>query len=580
MVFNKAILNSTFTNSMFRNFNNNGTLPLNPQLNENSWASVFSTFLALAFCIITQPYGSIIFSRQGGWSWRLSPISALLEALLIFVGLIFCRSRHDDAQLPVSAHDLDDGNSDLSQQSLGPTTTSLRQDPVVSNEQHTQPRSGTSMASNEVRHVQPIRTSLMDTVPTITGIPTRLSARVSTLPSFSSAANYTAAAVIARSMTFTDGMRMPVSNPLDPNPSASWKQPTRQSVASIFSKVWQSIISFRPSASWKQTTRESVVSILSKVWQSITSFRLSHLRHGWRPTAALLLLFRSGNFTADVEFERQTIVDELGTYLGHRTKGRRIQYWTTISAFFLLIKLCAVRGAPVFTFIGIIYVVSWSSVEILLVLLQQDGLSEDQVDALLDSRRAAAKLEKLQSWGATVWFSTSFCTIFGIFIFSVFETSTGFNILTWISILATVIVPIFVLVIIIKSLPKKKINLCTGLCAILMSLLVTIAWPYYVLFATIEVMESEASIENSWDVFAIATLLFWVFRFLTLGFAAVVLLAACMYASNTEENDKMQSMIWQRLINALLCLLTVGAYLHYYTPDGTYKPSFLEMIGM
>lgn len=537
---------------MFRNFTNNGTLPLSPQLNENSWASVFSTFLALAFCIITQPYGSIIFSRQGGWSWRLSPSSALLEALLIFVGLIFCRSSHNDIQLPVSALDLDDENSDLSQQSLGPTTTSLRQDPVVSNEQHTQPRSGTNMASNEVLHVQPIRTSSMDTVPTITGIPTRLPARVSTLPSFSSAANYTAAAVIARSMTFTDGMRMPASNPLDPNASASWKQPTRESVVSTFSKVWQSIISFRP----------------------------LHLRHGWRPTAALLLLFRSGNFTGDVEFDRQTIVDELGTYLGHRTKGRRIQYWTTISAFFLLIKLCAVRGAPVFTFIGIIYVVSWSSVEILLVLLQQDGLSEDQVDALLDSRRAAAKLEKLQSWGATVWVSTSFCTIFGIFIFSVFKTSTGFNILTWISILATTFVPIFALGCIIKSVPKKKNNLCTNLCAILMSLLVTTAWPYYVLFATIEVTESEASVENSWGVFAIATLLFWVFRFLTLGFAAVVLLAACMYASSTKEDDKMQSMIWQRIINALLCLLTVGAYLHYYTPDGTYKPSFLEMIGM
>ena len=547
MFSNKAILNSTFTN-----LTNNGTLPLSPQLNENSWASVFSTFLALAFCIITQPYGSIIFSRQGGWTWRLSPASALLEALLIFVGLIFCRSRHDDIRLPVSALDLDDENSDLSQQSLGPTTTSLRQDPVVLNEQHTQLRSGTNMASNEVRHVPPILTSSMDTVPTITGIPTRLPARVSTLPSFSSAANPTATAVIARSMTFPDGMRMPASNPLDSNASASWKQPTRESVVSTFSKVWKSIISFRP----------------------------SHLRHGWRPTAALLLLIRSGNFTGDIEFDRQTIVDELGTYLGHRTKGRRIQYWTTISAFFLLIKLCAVRGAPVFTFLGIIYVISWSSVEILLVLLQQDGLSEDHVVALLDSRRPAAKLEKLQFWGATVWISTSFCTIFGIFIFSVFKTTTGFNILTWISIVATTFAPMIAVVCIIKSVPEKKINLCTGLCGIFMILLVTIPWPYYVLFATIEWTESETSTENSWGVFAITTLLFWVFRFVTLGIAAVVLLAACMFASNPEEDDKTLSMILQRIINGLLYLLTVGAYLRYYTPDGTYKPLFLEIIGM
>lgn len=552
MVSNKAILNSTFTTSMFRDFTNNGTFPLSPQLNENSWASVFSTFLTLAFCIITQPYGSIIFSRQGGWSWRLSPSSALLEALLIFVGLMFCRSRHDDIQLPVSALDLDDNNSDLSQQSLGTTTTSLRQDPGVSNEQHTQPRSGTNVASNQVRHEQPIRTSSMNTVPTITGIPIRLPARVSTLPSFSSAANYTAAAVIARSMTFTDGMRMPASNPLDPIASALWKQPTR----------------------------ESVVGTFSKVWQSITSSRSSHLRHGWRPTAALLLLFRSGNFTGDVDFDRQTIVDELGTYLGHRTKGRRIQYWTTVSAFFLLIKLCAVRGALVFTFIGIIYVVSWSSVEILLVLLQQDGLSEDQVDALLDSRRATAKLEKLQSWGATVWVSTSFCAIYGIFIFSVFKTSTGFNILTWISILATTFVPIFALPYTIRYVLKEMDNLCTTLCAILMSLLVIIAWPYYVLFATIKLMESEASVENSWGVFAVATLVFRVFRFVALVIVAVFLLGVCMRASSTKENEKIQSMTWQRVINTLVYLLTVGAYLRYYTPDGTYKPTFLEVIGM
>ena len=223
--------------------------------------------------------------------------------------------------------------------------------------------------------------------------------------------------------------------------------------------------------------------------------------------------------------------------------------------------------------------VSWSSVEILLLLLQQDGLSEDQVDVLLDSRHAAAKLEKLQSWGATLWFSTSFCTIFGILIFSVFKTSTGFNTLTWISFLATAFVPIFALVYIIKFVPQKKRNFCTDSCAIPMSLLVIGAWPYYVLFTTIEVMESEGSVENSWG-FAIATLLFWVFRFVTLAIATVVLLAILRSASSTEEDDKMQSMIWQRIINALLCLLTVGAYLYYYTSNGTYKPSFLEIIGM
>ncbi|KAF2202341.1 hypothetical protein GQ43DRAFT_314628 [Delitschia confertaspora ATCC 74209] len=71
----------------------NITSSLESDLNPNSRASVFSTILALVLCLLTQPKGSLLFPGRSGWFWRLSPISALLEAFIIIFYLLFLRRR-------------------------------------------------------------------------------------------------------------------------------------------------------------------------------------------------------------------------------------------------------------------------------------------------------------------------------------------------------------------------------------------------------------------------------------------------------------------------------------------------------
>lgn len=526
LAFRGVLPNSTFTNSSFENLTSHGTSPVTHQLNENSWASVFSTFLALAFCIITQPYGSVIFPRQGGWSWRLSPGSALLAALLIFAGLLFCRSSNDRILLPVSTSDPDDNNSEFGEPYCGITITGQRHVPMVLNEQQIQSQPGMTTAAYQELYVPSENKTSMIIEPTLC----------------------------------TNAAWLPARAPL---------------LASTLSETRN----IRTTATTAASTLMNSVCILRKVWRSIISFKLSHLKHGWLPSAALLLLFRSGNYTADIELERQIIVDELGTYIGKHTKGRRIQYWTTISVFFLLVKLCAIRGAPIFTFIGMIYVISWLSVEVLLISLQHNGLSEGQVEALLESRRAVAKLERLRLWGARIWVFTSYCTILWMLIFFILKTTTGFNIFVWLSSVATAIGPLLA-VAGSPSVRKEKCNMCFLLCYVILSISSITWWPYYILFAVCEGLKSGDSGQNIWGAYSLATLIFWLIRFLTLVCLAGLLFGACIIASSTKQDNLKVSMIWQRIVNALFCLLTIGAYLLSYTPNGTYKPPFLEIIGM
>ena len=63
-----------------------------PNFKENSRASIFSTVVALCLCCLTQPQGGLLFPGRSNWYWRLSPISALLEAAMIFFCLLFRRN--------------------------------------------------------------------------------------------------------------------------------------------------------------------------------------------------------------------------------------------------------------------------------------------------------------------------------------------------------------------------------------------------------------------------------------------------------------------------------------------------------
>lgn len=68
------------------------SLPKIAEADQLSKSSVFSTFLTLILCCLTQPYGSLLFIRRAGWFWRLSPISAIFETVIIAVYLITGRS--------------------------------------------------------------------------------------------------------------------------------------------------------------------------------------------------------------------------------------------------------------------------------------------------------------------------------------------------------------------------------------------------------------------------------------------------------------------------------------------------------
>jgi hypothetical protein len=68
--------------------NATSTTPIRLGSNELTLSGVFSTFLALWLCGLTQPYGSLLFIRKGGIYWRLSPISCIFEALLIVHSLL------------------------------------------------------------------------------------------------------------------------------------------------------------------------------------------------------------------------------------------------------------------------------------------------------------------------------------------------------------------------------------------------------------------------------------------------------------------------------------------------------------
>jgi hypothetical protein len=111
---------------------------------------------------------------------------------------------------------------------------------------------------------------------------------------------------------------------------------------------------------------------------------------------------------------------------------------------FLLIKLCAVKGAPLFTFLGLVYVVSWFSVELLLVVLQQKNLTEDQVDAILSLRNTVARFERLKSWGSAFWTFASFCLFLGVFLYGAFKTKLGVEIVSMIATFGTMFLPILV----------------------------------------------------------------------------------------------------------------------------------------
>jgi hypothetical protein len=53
-----------------------------------SRANVFSMFVTLQLCQLTQPYGSLLFQGASGFLWRCNPISSFVESCIIAVELV------------------------------------------------------------------------------------------------------------------------------------------------------------------------------------------------------------------------------------------------------------------------------------------------------------------------------------------------------------------------------------------------------------------------------------------------------------------------------------------------------------
>jgi hypothetical protein len=49
--------------------------------------AMFGLFLTLSFCLLSQPYGSLVYRSQCGVFWRLSPLACIYEAAIIFLEL-------------------------------------------------------------------------------------------------------------------------------------------------------------------------------------------------------------------------------------------------------------------------------------------------------------------------------------------------------------------------------------------------------------------------------------------------------------------------------------------------------------
>ena len=122
---------------------------------------------------------------------------------------------------------------------------------------------------------------------------------------------------------------------------------------------------------------------------------------GWRTCAGALVLLRSYGGQKLPTLEEGVIsLDAVRTLLSSRNSPRRAQIWPTVSMLFLILKLCAVQGAPLFTILGSCYAASWLSVEIIYGLVGSGGLDDEYIEAVVNE---IPRIEELV--GRRVWFN-------------------------------------------------------------------------------------------------------------------------------------------------------------------------------
>lgn len=320
--------------------------------------------------------------------------------------------------------------------------------------------------------------------------------------------------------------------------------------------------------------RITLAGVLDGLVDCLELMRPSNLSSGWRVTAACLLLLRSGKRQALLSIDRSTIVTELGTY----THGkRRIQWWTMSTVLFVFIKLSSVRGAPVFSFLGMIYVLSWLSVQVLVLIVEQKELSDEQLNVLMDQTTEMGSFVDNPVW-AVLWVLCNFALLSALPLYAVFMTYAGFLTLYIIGTLCTIVLPMLVVANIPKEVKKRsKGKESVGAWFGLVVIFVVFVYPYYIIDSFRGMGGSE---DVKWGFYTMATLINYFFQIFIMGFLLFMILGICLLAIAGDSKRGGSNYLVQLALNTVASLLTVGGYVLFYSPGGTYRPPWLDYIGM
>jgi len=121
--------------------------------------------------------------------------------------------------------------------------------------------------------------------------------------------------------------------------------------------------------------------------------RLSRHLHRYSTTARTLLLIRSGKYINCSDIPSDDIESEFAS-----RKIRRIEVLGIIPVVFICIKLCAISGAPLFVACGFIYIFSWASVQMLLLLAHWNDLHCSRTEDVRECLRRVSGTVNCKSW--------------------------------------------------------------------------------------------------------------------------------------------------------------------------------------
>jgi hypothetical protein len=169
---------------------------------------------------------------------------------------------------------------------------------------------------------------------------------------------------------------------------------------------------------WSTDTKESTT---GSTWTSLTQ------SGGWRTTSAALLLLRSGKYNSTQAVDVESIKRDLSA-----EHNWTLQIWAIVTVIFLFLKLCVVRGAPWFTFLGLSYALAWFSVQTLLLMAYRKRFTQSELTEIrfhFEGFSEAASSWSWTSFYAAPWGIASFLLLFGLSFWGIYGSDTGRHIL-------------------------------------------------------------------------------------------------------------------------------------------------------